>query len=103
MTEAIAWLEEVKTTSEALSKYKTGESSVGVVLGTGQGALAQRMEVVHAIPYSEIPHFPTATVEFHKGVLLLGRLAISRLLPCKAAFTFMKDIRCRRSPSRFVC
>lgn len=46
--------------------------SVGIVLGTGLGALINKMEVGLSIPYIEIPHFPQATVEFHKGNLLYG-------------------------------
>lgn len=45
-----------------------------VILGTGLGGLADRMEVETAIPYEEIPHFPLSTVESHSGRLLLGRL-----------------------------
>ena len=47
---------------------------MGIILGTGLGALAQEMEVETAIPYGEIPHFPLATVETHEGRLLFGRL-----------------------------
>jgi purine-nucleoside phosphorylase len=47
---------------------------VGIVLGTGLGALAEEMTVEAAIPYEEIPGFPLSTVESHAGRLLLGRL-----------------------------
>ena len=47
---------------------------VAVILGTGLGGLAERIEVETAIPYEEIPHFPLSTVETHTGRLLLGRL-----------------------------
>lgn len=49
--------------------------AVALILGTGLGALAREIEVVEAIPYGEIPHFPLSTVESHEGRLLLGRLA----------------------------
>lgn len=45
-----------------------------VVLGTGLGGLAERVEGVEAIPYGEIPGFPRPTVESHSGRLLLGHL-----------------------------
>ncbi|HEU0016306.1 MAG TPA: purine-nucleoside phosphorylase [Longimicrobium sp.] len=47
---------------------------VGVILGTGLGGLAARIDVETAIPYEEIPHFPLSTVETHAGRLLLGTL-----------------------------
>jgi len=48
---------------------------VGIVLGTGLGALAARIRVEASIPYPEIPHFVRSTVETHAGRLLLGTLA----------------------------
>jgi purine-nucleoside phosphorylase len=47
---------------------------VGIVLGSGLGGLAQRMEVAEAIEYGDIPHMPLSTVETHQGRLVLGRM-----------------------------
>ena len=48
---------------------------VGIILGTGLGTLADKIEDKAAVPYSEIPHFPVSTVEGHAGELVFGRLA----------------------------
>ena len=59
----------------AAIRARSGVSpSVGVILGTGRGGLAERIQVETAIPYEEIPHFPLSTVESHSGRLLLGTL-----------------------------
>jgi purine-nucleoside phosphorylase len=50
------------------------EPSVGIILGTGLGGLAEEIAVESAIPYDQIPGFPLSTVESHAGRLLLGRL-----------------------------
>jgi purine-nucleoside phosphorylase len=50
------------------------EPRVGIILGTGLGALAREIEVEAAIPYGEIPNFPLSTVESHEGRLILGLL-----------------------------
>jgi purine-nucleoside phosphorylase len=47
---------------------------VGVVLGTGLGALIRDMELDDTIEYAEIPHFPVSTVESHSGRLVFGKL-----------------------------
>lgn len=47
---------------------------VGIVLGTGLGALGRRIEVETEIAYADLPHFPLSTVESHTGRLLLGTL-----------------------------
>ncbi|MCS6965163.1 MAG: purine-nucleoside phosphorylase [Candidatus Kapabacteria bacterium] len=48
--------------------------SIGIILGTGLGELAERIEQECAIPYENIPHFPIATVESHRGRLIFGHL-----------------------------
>jgi purine-nucleoside phosphorylase len=48
---------------------------VAIVLGTGLGGLADRLEEAQAFPYAELPHFPRSTVLGHAGRLVVGRLA----------------------------
>ncbi len=50
-------------------------ASVGLILGTGLGALAREIVADVSIPYAEIPHFPRSTVESHAGQLVCGTLA----------------------------
>ena len=50
------------------------QPTVGLILGSGLGALADDMTDAVAIPYADIPHFPHSTVEGHRGELVLGRL-----------------------------
>ena len=50
------------------------QPALGLILGTGLGALADEIDVEEAIPYSDLPSFPDTTVETHEGRLLLGRL-----------------------------
>ena len=47
---------------------------VGVVLGSGLGALADRLEGAVSIPYQEIPEFPAVSVAGHAGRLVVGTL-----------------------------
>lgn len=49
--------------------------SIGIILGTGLGALVDEIEIDRVIPYEEIPYFPVSTVETHKGNLVLGHIA----------------------------
>lgn len=48
---------------------------VAMVLGSGLGDLAERVEVAARIPFAEIPGFPQSAVSGHAGEILLGRLA----------------------------
>jgi len=45
---------------------------IGVVLGSGLGAVADSLEGRVTIPYAEIPGWPTSTVEGHAGQLVVG-------------------------------
>ena len=48
--------------------------AVGIVLGSGMGALADGLRDAVAIPYEEIPEFPEVTVPGHAGRLVVGHL-----------------------------
>jgi len=45
---------------------------LGVVLGSGLGNYAKKMDIIKEIPYSEIPGFPVSTVAGHDGRFLFG-------------------------------
>ena len=49
-------------------------SPVAVVLGSGLGAFADQLQQAHALSFSDLPGFPRATVQGHKGRLVFGRL-----------------------------
>jgi purine-nucleoside phosphorylase len=48
--------------------------TAGVVLGSGLGGLADRLERAVVIPYEEIPYFPVSRVAGHPGRLVVGDL-----------------------------
>ncbi|MGC9222323.1 MAG: purine-nucleoside phosphorylase [Terracidiphilus sp.] len=47
---------------------------LGIVLGSGLGAVAGAVTDAIVVPYSEIPHFPQSTVEGHSGRIVAGLL-----------------------------
>jgi len=48
--------------------------SVGIVLGSGLGAVADAIPSPTIVPYAEIPHFPQSTVQGHSGRIVAGLL-----------------------------
>ena len=46
-----------------------------IVLGSGLGGLASRIEGAVRVPFAEVPGFPPATVVGHAGALIAGTLA----------------------------
>ncbi|MDR2753210.1 MAG: purine-nucleoside phosphorylase [Oscillospiraceae bacterium] len=57
-----------------------GRYPIGIILGSGLGALAKKLSDVTVIPYGEIPGFAQSTAPGHKGCLLAGTLAGKRVL-----------------------
>ncbi len=61
---------------------------VGIVLGSGLGDLADRIESATVIPYSEIPHFKTSTASGHKGNLIFGTLGGKQVVAMQGRFHY---------------
>jgi purine-nucleoside phosphorylase len=72
--EQVSVLEHVAEATRAIRARTAAQPRVGIILGTGLGALAERIQVETSIPYDEIPNFPLSTVESHSGRLLFGTL-----------------------------
>ncbi len=51
------------------------EPEIGIILGTGLGAVVNEISVEKQLMYSNIPDFPISTLEFHSGKLIFGTLA----------------------------
>lgn len=59
---------------------------VGIVLGTGLGQLLGEIDIIKEVAYSDIPHFPEATVEFHSGKLVYGTLSGKKVVVMSGRF-----------------
>lgn len=57
------------------SRIPEAQPRFGLILGSGLGSLAAAIEAAVALPWTELPGFPRATVPGHEGRLILGRLA----------------------------
>jgi purine-nucleoside phosphorylase len=64
------------------------QPEIGIVLGTGLGAMVSHIEIACKLEYSHIPGFPEATVEFHHGRLLFGHLAGRRVVCMQGRFHY---------------
>jgi purine-nucleoside phosphorylase len=55
-------------------KHRSGgfQPELGVILGSGLGPIANRIDSPISIPYTDIPHFHGTSVEGHAGKMALG-------------------------------
>ncbi|MCQ2974052.1 MAG: purine-nucleoside phosphorylase [Bacteroidales bacterium] len=81
-------LKKIKQTIDYIQQCINFEPEIGIVLGTGLGALANEIKVEKAIPYSEIPNFPVSTVQGHKGQLVFGTLGGKKVVAMQGRFHY---------------
>ena len=68
-------IERINTAAAYISSRIGGKKPfAGIVLGSGLGKLADKIENKTVVPYSEIPGFPVSTAVGHKGNLIAGEL-----------------------------
>ncbi len=85
MSELLKQIEEAATFIRART---TVQPTVGIILGTGLGALAREIVCEAEIPYEQIPHFPLSTVESHAGKLIFGTLGGKSVVAMQGRFHY---------------
>ncbi len=81
-------LEKLKDAKEYIQKKISNEPEIAIILGTGLGNLATKIQKEVEIDYSEIPHFPVSTVESHAGKLIFGELSGKKVAAMEGRFHF---------------
>lgn len=64
--------ERVRRCAEEIRKRAGNVPRTAVVLGSGLGAFAERVENAEAVPYRELEGFPVSTVQGHEGRFVFG-------------------------------
>lgn len=76
--------------SASYIREKAGDKKIdiAIVLGSGLGELADKIEKPVIIDYHDIPNFPVSTVPGHKGRLVIGRLENRRVICMQGRFHY---------------
>lgn len=73
ITNKEAYLLQVDQAVEYLeNRVEDNFPEIAVMMGSGLGGFADRLEQAQEIPYNDIPEFPQSTVEGHSGRMLMG-------------------------------
>ncbi len=67
-------LTQLRESSEYIRAKSQIKPKVGIILGSGLGSFIKEVTVEKSLPYDEIPHFASPSVDGHKGVLSLGQV-----------------------------
>lgn len=78
----------IHTSVDYLKSKGLKNIDLGIILGTGLSQFVNEIEIITEIPYSEIPGFSTATVEFHAGKLIYGKVAGKTVLAMNGRYHF---------------
>jgi purine-nucleoside phosphorylase len=84
----IDYINKISETADFLKGKGYTDASFAIVLGSGLGRFVDKMEIISQLSYSEIPHFPISTVEFHKGNLLLGLIGEKKVIAMQGRFHY---------------
>lgn len=76
----------IEEATAAIRRAVPEPPEVAVVLGSGLGALADRLVDPTVVPYAQVPHFPEPTVPGHRGNVLVGRLGPTRIIALQGRF-----------------
>jgi len=79
-------LEEIRETADFLKSRLNDSPTIGMITGTGLGALTERITADFRLPFEEIPNFPRSTVEGHKAMLVAGNMAGRSIIALEGRF-----------------
>ena len=69
---------------------------LGIVLGSGLGALADSIKNPVVIPYRELPGFPVSTASGHKGNFIIGELGGKTVIAMQGRIHYYEGYGCGR-------
>jgi purine-nucleoside phosphorylase len=68
-------LQQIDEAAQMVRSATRDEPTLGMILGSGLGDLAEMVADADIIATAQIPHWPVSTVQGHTGRLVIGRLA----------------------------
>jgi len=81
-------LKEIQEATNYIKSKISSSPEAGIIMGSGLGGLADKIEIECIIDYSDIPHFPLTTVEGHAGKLIVGTLGGKTIVAMAGRFHY---------------
>lgn len=72
MIDTETYYNQIQAATAFIKNIFNGDIKVAMTLGTGLSDIKDDIDILHSIPYADIPHFPRSTVEGHEGKLIIG-------------------------------
>ncbi|MBF0199005.1 MAG: purine-nucleoside phosphorylase [Planctomycetes bacterium] len=78
----------IKQCASVLKDAAAFSPDTGIILGTGLGGLADKIQDAKSISYDELPGFPHSTVQSHAGRLTWGTLGTAKVIAMEGRFHY---------------
>lgn len=93
----MSYITKIKEAVDYIASRTSYLPKIGLILGSGLGSLAEKIEDPIVIKYADIPSFPKSTVEGHAGQLVIGKLGGKIVVAMQGRFHFyegypLKDV-----------
>lgn len=84
--------ESVLQAAEEIRNRTSFRPKVGIILGSGLGAVAEHLENCIKIAYADIPGFPVSTVAGHAAQLVFGRIGQTEVVAMQGRFHYYEGL-----------
>ncbi len=78
--------DQILETAQFLKSKYTQTPTIGLILGSGLSGIVDLIEDKYEISFKDIPHFPTSSLEGHKGSLIFGTYGHKTLMVMAGRF-----------------
>lgn len=78
----------ISKTTAVIRQKTTIRPTVGIILGTGLGALVKEIKGKKNIPYDDLPNFPVSTVKSHENKMVFGTIGRKSVVAMQGRFHF---------------
>lgn len=91
----MTFYEQVQLAADYIRERTDLQPGTGIILGSGLGELAERIQDAEIIPYREIPGFPASHVAGHAARLVFGRIGARELVAMQGRFHYYEGFSMR--------
>lgn len=82
------YIRKIDEAAAYIRQQDSRQPQIAIILGSGLGKLADKIENQTVIPYTSIPGFPQSTAIGHKGNLIIGELGGKTVMAMQGRFHF---------------
>lgn len=80
----------IEQTVAAVREKTDAKPAIGIILGTGLGALVKDIKGKKSIPYDDLPNFPVSSLKGHENQLVFGKIGEKSIVAMQGRFHYFE-------------